>query len=71
MANMKEVNKAIKKTFPSLDVYLVKGSGYVYYDGEDGFDKIDSLYSNPVSTKTADMIKMAIEDINNVYGEEE
>lgn len=67
MANFKEVNKAVKAAFPHLDIEVVRGQGYVYYCGEDGFDKINSLYANPTSTTTASMIRMVLADILEVY----
>lgn len=63
MANFNQVNKAVRKAFPSLDIEVVRGDGYVYFSGEDAFDKIDSIYSNPVSTGTDDLIRMSIDNI--------
>lgn len=63
MANMREVNKAIKAAHPELKVEAVRGDGYVYFDGE-GFDEIPSIYSNPVGTSTADMIRMCVEAVS-------
>lgn len=63
MANMKAVNKAVKAEFPNMDVEAVRGDGYVYFDGADGFDKIPSLYANPVVTSTESMIQMVLSDI--------
>ena len=65
MANMKEVNKAIKSEFKGLDIVAVKGDGYIYYDGKDGFDEIDSLYTNPFTSKTDVVVKLVIQDIKN------
>lgn len=63
MANFKDVNKAIKAAFPDLDVQAVRGEGYVYFDGADGFDKVKSLWSNPVTTPTDIMIHLCKEEI--------
>lgn len=63
MANMREVNKAIKAAHPELKVEAVRGDGYVYFDGE-GFDEIPSIYSNPVGTSTSDMIRMCVEAVS-------
>lgn len=63
MANMATVNKAIHKAFPTLDVEAVRGDGYVYFDGDDGFDRLDSIYSNPPTTSTATMIKLCLQEI--------
>lgn len=60
MANFAAVNKAIKKAFPSLDITAVRFKGYVYFDGADGADKIESLYSHPTSTSTETMISLCI-----------
>lgn len=42
MSNMAKVNKAIKKTFPDLDIEAVRGCGYVYFSGVDGFYRVAS-----------------------------
>lgn len=64
MANFAEVNKAIKKAWPTLDVQAVRCKGYVYFDGEDGFDKIESIYSHPTNTATESMIRFCLRQIN-------
>ena len=63
MANMMVVNKAIKKQFPDLDIEAVRGDGYVYFGGDDGFDAVESIYAHPTVTPTDDMIRMCIEEI--------
>ena len=63
MANMQQVNKAIKAKYPTLDIQVIRGNGYVYFDGNDGFDKLDSIYVNPVSTSTEDLIQFVFEEI--------
>jgi hypothetical protein len=63
MANFRLLNKAIKEGYPTLDIEAVRGEGYVYFAGNDGFDKIDSIMAHPVSTSTEDMIWMAIDEI--------
>ncbi|MBY8968787.1 hypothetical protein J1G33_00110 [Pseudomonas sp. P867] len=50
MANFAAVNKAIKKAFPTLDIQAIRCKGYVFFGGNDGFDKIESIYSHPTST---------------------
>lgn len=65
MANMREVNKAIKVNWPNLDIQVVRGDGYVYYDGVDGFDKIESLMVNPVSCKTNILTHLVFQDIEH------
>jgi hypothetical protein len=63
MANFKEVNKAIRAAYPLLDIEVVRGKGYVYFDGQDAFGKIESIYVNPASTSTANLIKFAMIEI--------
>ena len=62
MAIFRTVNKAIK-TQTSLDIVAVRGAGYVYFDGADGFDKIPSLYVHPVHTPTDEMIQLCLEHL--------
>lgn len=57
------VNSAIRKAYPTLDVEAVRGDGYVYFCGNDAYDRLDSLYANPVSTKTAEMVRLCLEEI--------
>lgn len=63
MANFRQVNKAIKAAFPGLDIEVVRGKGYVYFGGDDGFDKIDSVMANPTTTSTSSMTQMCIDVI--------
>ena len=65
MAIFREVNKAIKITFPTLDIEVVRGEGYIYFDGLDGFDKIDSVYAHPTSTSTDDVVRMCAAEIQD------
>ena len=60
---MTAVNRAIRKQFPDLDIEAVRGSGYVYFDGDDGFNSVESIYAHPSVTPTDDMIRMCIETI--------
>ena len=62
MANLKKVNKTIKAA-TGLDIEVVRGDGYVYFDGEDGFGKIDSVYAHPVTTTTDEMTRFCLEAI--------
>lgn len=66
MANFKKVNAEIK-AITGMDIEAVRGDGYVYFDGEDGFDKVASVYANPVTTPTADMTRFCLEAIHEVY----
>lgn len=62
MANFKQVNKAVKQQFPHLDIEVVRGEGYVYFSGEDGYN-IDSIWTHPTSTNTEDMVRLVIDQI--------
>lgn len=64
MANFKIVNQEIKREFPTVDVEVIRGEGYIYYIGSD-VESIDSLYTHPVSTSTDDVVCMCIEDIKD------
>lgn len=70
MANFTAVNKAIKKAWPTLDIQAVRCKGYVYFDGEDGFDKIESIYSHPIGTTTETMINFCFRQINQAIADE-
>lgn len=63
MANFTSVNKAIKDSYPTLELKAVRGNGYVYFDGKDGFDKIASVYSSPTGTSTETMIRFCLREI--------
>lgn len=63
MANFAAVNKALKAAYPLLDIEAVRGQGYVYFGGDDGFDKIDSIFVHPTRTSTEDMIRLVIEAV--------
>lgn len=62
MADMAAVNRVIRQRFPDLDIKAVRGDGYVYFTGADGFD-VESIYSNPPTTTTGAMIRMCVENI--------
>ena len=64
MDNMRHVNQYIKTNFPDLKVEAVRGEGYVYFDGEDDFDKIESIYVNPVSISTDDLMEIIMETLD-------
>lgn len=64
MANFLAVNKALKKAFPNLDIKAVRGAGYVYFAGNDGFDTVKSIYVNPSSINTAEMVQLVIEAVS-------
>lgn len=63
MANMSRVNKALIAAYPQYDIIAVRGDGYVYFDGKDGFDQVDSIYANPVSTTTEDLTRLVLEEV--------
>lgn len=66
MANFAAVNKALKAAYPALDIEVVRGNGYVYFDGKDGFDKIESICVNPASTSTAALTRFVIESVEDL-----
>lgn len=63
MANFAAVNKAIKKAYPTLDIQAVRCNGYVFFDGEDGFDKVESVYVHPVSASTETIVRCCLREI--------
>jgi len=63
MANFKQVNAAVSRAFPDLDIEVVRGEGYVYFAGEDGFDAVRSLMTHPVSTPTDVLINSCVAQI--------
>lgn len=65
MANLKITNRKIKARFPDLDIEVVRGDGYIYFDGNDGFDKIPSIMVNPTTIDTDSLVVMCIDDITN------
>ena len=64
MANFAAVNKALKAAHPALNIEVVRGQGYVYFGGDDGFDKIDSIFVHPVSISTEDLTRIVIEAVS-------
>lgn len=68
MANFKEVNKFVKTNFPSIDVEVVRGEGYVYYFGNDS-DKLESIMTHPTSTSTEDLCYLVAQDLSDLIGE--
>lgn len=68
MANFKQINKAIKKEFPNLDIKAVRGDGYIYFDGADGLDIVDSIMAHPPSLYTEDAIRLCIFEIHHTHG---
>jgi hypothetical protein len=67
MANMRHVNQYIKTNFPTLKIEAVRGDGYVYFDGEDGFDKVESIMVHTPSVSTDDLVCMVMEQIQDAY----
>lgn len=65
MANLHVVNTKIKAAFPGKDIEAVRGKGYVYFDGNDGFDKIPSLYVHAVTMDTETLTRLCIEQIKS------
>lgn len=71
MANMRIVNRYVKTNFPTLKIEAVRGDGYVYFDGEDGFDKVESLMVCSTSVSTETLVDMVMEQIQDAYLEEQ
>lgn len=71
MANMAHVNQYIKANFPELDIKAVRGEGYVYFDGDDGFDKVESIYVNAPTTSTSDLVDLCLENIQEAVNHKE
>ncbi len=69
MANMRIVNQYVKTNFPTLKIEAVRGDGYVYFDGEDGFDKVESLMVCSTSVDTSTLVDLVLEQIQDVYPE--
>lgn len=65
MAQFHKVNRQIKKQFPALDIEVIRGEGYVYFIGEDGY-KLDSIMTHPTSTSTEDLIRMCVDEIESL-----
>ncbi len=65
MANMRIVNREIKRQFPNLDVEAIRGYRYVYFIGDDGFDKVESVMAHPVSTNTIDLTRLCLDAIKD------
>ena len=66
MANFAAVNRALKAAYPALDIEVVRGDGYVYFDGDDGFARINAIFVHPVSTSTADLTRLVIEVVEDL-----
>ena len=67
MASFSKINKEIEKMFPTLDVVAVRGEGYVYFDGDGGFDKVESIYCHPTSTNTETLLRLVVQNIKSAY----
>lgn len=65
MANMREVNQYIKTNYPGYHIQVVRGDGYVYFDGDDGFDKIPSIMVHAPSLTTSDLTEIVLEEIQS------
>jgi hypothetical protein len=63
---MAQVNKAIRKRFPKRHIEAIRGDGYVWFCGLDT-DVIASVFANPPTTPTEDMIRICIEEIERVF----
>lgn len=67
MPSFKKVNKAIAEAFPFLDIEAVNGGTYIYFEGYDGFDKVESVMCYVRSISTADLERLCIEAIQCAY----
>ncbi len=65
MAQMRTVNRAIRREFPHLDIEMVNGGSYFYFAGVDGMDKVESIYWYPRATTNAEAIAAALENIDD------
>ena len=63
MANFSKINILIKKQYPQLDIEVVRGVGYIYFSGNDGYN-IDSIMTHPVTTSTEDVLRMCLSEID-------
>lgn len=63
MANMREVNKAIKAAYPDLKIELLRQDDYAYFVTPEGAVKFNPIHSNPPTTPTDAMIRMALDTI--------
>lgn len=66
MANFAAVNRALKAAYPEMDIEVVRGRGYVYFGGNGGFDKIDSIFVHPVNLSTEDLTRIVIETVEDL-----
>lgn len=71
MANMAHVNQYIKANWPELDIKAIRGDGYVYFDGDDGFDKVESIYVHAPSLSTNDLVDLCMEQIQEAVNHKE
>ncbi len=67
MANMKIINDIFAARYPTLDIEIVRGKGYIYFDGPDGFDKIESINVNLTTITTEKLIPIVDFEICSVY----
>ena len=65
MAIFKKVNAAIRKAYPDKDIEVVNGRSYVYFDVDDGFDQIKSIWVHPNSVTTETLIRLCLETIES------
>jgi hypothetical protein len=60
---MSKTNKAIRAAYPDKDIEAIAGAGYIYFDGNDGFDKIPSIMIHPRSVSAADRQRIILEHV--------
>ena len=68
MVSLKKVNKAIQDEFPDMDISLVRGAGYFYFVGDDGMDLVESIFCQPSTAVTDNLIDEAITLIRMAHG---
>lgn len=61
------INRSLKATFPTKDIEAVAGDGYIYFNGDDGFDQIPSLYVDPKSVSAALGVALVITQVREYF----
>lgn len=61
------INKSLKATFPTKDIEAVAGNGCIYFDGDDGFDQIPSIYRDPKSVDASLRMAIVINHVANHF----
>ena len=64
---MAKINKALKAAYPDKDIEAVAGSGYIFFDGDDAFDKIPSIYCCPKSVSAAVRMTLVMDQVSEYF----